>query len=34
MFVLSPRVGRLSMRFGPRLFMGVGPLIAAAALLG
>jgi predicted MFS family arabinose efflux permease len=33
MFVLSPRVGRLSMRFGPRLFMGVGPLIAAAALL-
>ena len=34
MFVLSPRVGRLSMRFGPRLFMGVGPLIAAVALLG
>ncbi len=33
MFVLSPRFGRLSMRFGPRLFMGVGPLIAAAALL-
>ncbi len=33
MFVLSPRVGRLSMRFGPRLFMGAGPLIAAAALL-
>ena len=26
MFVLSPRVGRLSMRFGPRLFMGVGPV--------
>ena len=34
MFVLSPRVGRLSMRYGPRVFMGVGPLIAATALLG
>ncbi len=34
MFVLSPRVGRLSMRYGPRVFMGAGPLIAAAALLG
>jgi EmrB/QacA subfamily drug resistance transporter len=33
MFVLSPRFGRLSMRFGPRLFMGVGPLIAAAGVL-
>jgi predicted MFS family arabinose efflux permease len=33
MFVLSPRVGRLSMRLGPRLFMGVGPLIAGVALL-
>jgi EmrB/QacA subfamily drug resistance transporter len=32
MFVLSPRVGRLSMRFGPRLFMGVGPLVAGGAL--
>jgi EmrB/QacA subfamily drug resistance transporter len=32
MFVLSPRVGRLSMRLGPRLFMGTGPLIAALAL--
>jgi EmrB/QacA subfamily drug resistance transporter len=32
MFVLSPRVGRLSMRLGPRLFMGVGPLVAAAAI--
>ena len=32
MFTLSPRVGRLSMRLGPRLFMGSGPLIAAAAL--
>jgi EmrB/QacA subfamily drug resistance transporter len=34
MFLLSPRFGRLSMRHGPRLFMGIGPLIAAAALLG
>jgi EmrB/QacA subfamily drug resistance transporter len=34
MFVLSPRVGRLSMRYGPRVFMGIGPLVAAAALLG
>jgi len=33
MFVLSPRVGRLSMRLGPRLFMGVGPLVAAGSLL-
>jgi MFS family permease len=32
MFALSPRVGRLSMRHGPRMFMGVGPLVAAAAL--
>jgi EmrB/QacA subfamily drug resistance transporter len=34
MFVLSPRVGRLSMRLGPRFFMGIGPLIAAASLVG
>jgi EmrB/QacA subfamily drug resistance transporter len=33
MFVLSPRVGRMSMRYGPRLFMGIGPLIAAAGVL-
>ena len=33
MFVLSPRVGRLSMRTGPRLFMGTGPLVCAAALV-
>jgi EmrB/QacA subfamily drug resistance transporter len=32
MFALSPRVGRLSMRYGPRFFMGIGPLVAAAAL--
>ena len=31
MFFLSPRVGRLSMRLGPRFFMGSGPLIAAAS---
>jgi EmrB/QacA subfamily drug resistance transporter len=34
MFLLSPRFGRLSMRHGPRLFMGIGPLVAAVALLG
>ena len=34
MFLFSPRVGRLSMRLGPRFFMSVGPLIAAAALAG
>src|SRR5262249_29905469 len=33
MFFLSPRVGRLSMRFGPRWFMGIGPLICAVSLL-
>jgi EmrB/QacA subfamily drug resistance transporter len=33
MFVLSPRVGRLSMRLGPRLFMGLGPLVAGASLI-
>src|SRR5579862_1844984 len=33
MFVLSPRVGRLSMRLGPRYFMGIGPLICAAGLV-
>jgi len=32
MFFLSPRVGRLSMRYGPRYFMGAGPLIAAASV--
>jgi EmrB/QacA subfamily drug resistance transporter len=29
MFVLSRRVGGWSMRYGPRLFMGVGPFVAA-----
>ena len=33
MFVLSPRIGRLSMRMGPRFFMGAGPLVAAAGLV-
>jgi predicted MFS family arabinose efflux permease len=32
MFVLSPRIGRLSMRYGPRWFMGFGPLVAAVGL--
>lgn len=33
MFVLSPRVGRLSIRLGPRAFMGFGPLVAAVGAL-
>ena len=33
MFALSKRVGRLADRFGPRLFMGGGPLVATAGLL-
>ena len=33
LFALSGRVGALSARFGPRLFMGVGPLVAAAGVL-
>jgi EmrB/QacA subfamily drug resistance transporter len=33
MFVLSRRFGMLADRFGPRLFMGAGPLIAAGGLL-
>ncbi len=32
MFALSKRTGRLADRFGPRLFMGGGPLIAALGL--
>jgi EmrB/QacA subfamily drug resistance transporter len=31
--VLSPRVGRLAGRYGPRLFMVVGPLLMAAGVL-
>jgi EmrB/QacA subfamily drug resistance transporter len=33
MFFLSRVAGRLSMRIGPRLFMGAGPLLAGAATL-
>ncbi|HEX3874839.1 MAG TPA: DHA2 family efflux MFS transporter permease subunit [Solirubrobacteraceae bacterium] len=32
MFLLSKRAGRLADRFGPRLFMGLGPLAAAVGL--
>ncbi|MDQ6841337.1 MAG: DHA2 family efflux MFS transporter permease subunit [Actinomycetota bacterium] len=32
MFLLSKRMGRLADRFGPRLFMGLGPLTAAIGL--
>jgi EmrB/QacA subfamily drug resistance transporter len=33
MFAFSRRVGGWSMRYGPRFFMGVGPLVAAAGLV-
>src|SRR5919202_1643554 len=33
MFVLSRRIGRLADRYGPRIFMGGGPLVAACGLL-
>jgi predicted MFS family arabinose efflux permease len=33
MFVLSRRFGALADRFGPRLFMGAGPLVSAVGLL-
>ncbi|HEX6699256.1 MAG TPA: MFS transporter [Gaiellaceae bacterium] len=33
LFGLSRLVGRLSMRFGPRLFMGAGPILAGLGLL-
>jgi EmrB/QacA subfamily drug resistance transporter len=33
MFLLSRRFGMLADRYGPRLFMGVGPLIAGAGIL-
>jgi EmrB/QacA subfamily drug resistance transporter len=32
MFLLSKRMGRLADRYGPRLFMGLGPLLAAVGL--
>jgi EmrB/QacA subfamily drug resistance transporter len=31
-FALSKRMGRLADKYGPRLFMGLGPLVAAAGL--
>jgi EmrB/QacA subfamily drug resistance transporter len=33
MFLLSPRVGALSGRFGPRFFMAVGPILAGLGFL-
>jgi len=33
MFFLSPRTGRLSMQFGPRLFMAAGPVLAGVSVL-
>lgn len=33
MFILSPRFGALSGRYGPRFFMGFGPLIAGGGFL-
>ena len=32
MFALSKRAGRLADRFGPRLFMGLGPLVSAVGI--
>ncbi len=33
MFFLSPRTGKLSMQYGPRLFMSLGPIVAGVAVL-
>src|SRR5215472_7873316 len=33
MFFLSPRTGRLSMQYGPRLFMALGPVLAGLGVL-
>src|SRR5215469_5925302 len=33
MFFLSPRTGRLSMQYGPRLFMALGPILAGLSVL-
>ncbi len=33
MFLLSKRSGRMADRYGPRLFMGLGPLVAASGLV-
>jgi len=32
-FFLSPRTGKLSMQYGPRLFMALGPMLAGVAVL-
>jgi MFS family permease len=34
MFALSPRIGRMSMRYGPRWFMGLGPIVGGVAIFG
>jgi EmrB/QacA subfamily drug resistance transporter len=33
MFFLSPRTGRFSMQYGPRLFMALGPIVAGLGVL-
>lgn len=33
MFILSPSIGKLAGRYGPRFFMGCGPIIAGVAFL-
>jgi EmrB/QacA subfamily drug resistance transporter len=33
MFFLSPRMGRLSMQYGPRLFMALGPILAGVSVV-
>jgi len=33
MFMLSPRVGALASKFGPRVFMGMGPIVAGFGFL-
>jgi EmrB/QacA subfamily drug resistance transporter len=33
MFFVSPRMGRLSMQHGPRLFMALGPIVAGVAVI-
>jgi EmrB/QacA subfamily drug resistance transporter len=33
MFFVSPRTGRLSMQYGPRLFMALGPVVAGVGVL-
>jgi EmrB/QacA subfamily drug resistance transporter len=33
MFFVSPRMGRLSMQYGPRLFMSLGPILAGVSVI-